>query len=87
MKDIKAHMRTSTHAMITTKTLMQEIVTTKLDLRKNTKSNSYDFVVAFDDKMTQHNKQQRRREMHINDFHRRAYLPGSRKPGARGESG
>jgi hypothetical protein len=73
LQDIVHHMKTSTHAAISTKDMMIEITTTRLDIWKWTKS-TYDFIVLFDQLMDMYNSQQRIPELYINDHMRRLYL-------------
>jgi hypothetical protein len=73
LRDIVNHMKTSTHAAISTKDMMVEITTTRLDLRKWPKS-VYDFIVLFDQLITQYNSQQRIPQLTINEHMQRLYL-------------
>ena len=72
LREILFHMRSSTHAMISTKTMMEEIVTTRLDMKQS--KSTYDFIVAFDHLFTKYNQMQRRPEMRLNIYQKRQYM-------------
>ena len=73
MIDILDHIRNSTHAMISTKDMLTEITTARLDPRKYT-GKTYDYIVKFDALITLYNTQQRTPELHLNDHTRCQYL-------------
>ncbi len=73
IEDIRIHMRKSTHAIISTKDMMESIVNNRLNLTKHTKS-VYEYVVEFDALFSLYNKHQRIPQMRINVYHRRTYL-------------
>jgi hypothetical protein len=71
MIDIKEHMKNSTYAIMSTQSLMEEIVNTRFSPGKQ---KAYDFVIDYCNRFKQYNKQQRRPEMRINKFQMRTYL-------------
>jgi hypothetical protein len=73
LQEIFDHMKTSTHAVISTKDMMIKITNTRLDLRKWPKS-TYDFIVLFDQLIDMYNSQQQIPELYINDHMRQLYL-------------
>jgi hypothetical protein len=69
---ITNHARKSTHAIITLRDSMQDIVNARMV--KDWKGTALDFIIAFDAMMDEYNKCQEHPELHINSFQKRQYL-------------
>jgi hypothetical protein len=67
------HVRHSTYADITTRDMLQQIITTRLDFKTWSKS-SYEFVVTFNQMFELYNKQQGSDFMRINQAMMRTYM-------------
>jgi len=71
--DILSHVRTSTHAVISTRDMMTEINTARLNMQSWNRP-VYEYIISFDALMDLYNQQQPRDELQINDFMKRQYL-------------
>jgi len=71
--DILFHIRHSTHAAISTRDMMTEINTARLNMQSWNRS-VYEYIISFDALMDLYNQQQPRAELMINDFMKRQYL-------------
>lgn len=67
------HVRNSTYAIIVTREMLQEIITTRLNFKTWTKS-TYEFVVTLDQMFDLYNKQQSNTHLHINESMKRTYM-------------
>jgi hypothetical protein len=71
MTNIKRHMRHSTYAILSSQTTMRDIINTRFEPGKE---KAYDFILRFNEMFQSYNRQQRRPELRISQFHRRSYL-------------
>jgi hypothetical protein len=67
------HVRNSTYAIIVTREMLQEIITTRLNFKTWTKS-AYEFVVTLDQMFELYNNQQSNVHLHINESMKRTYM-------------
>jgi hypothetical protein len=73
LAEILFHIRNSTHAAISTRDMMTEINTARLNMQSWNRP-VYEYIVSFDALMDLYNQQQPRVELQINDFMKRQYL-------------
>ena len=73
LTEILDHIRNSTHAAITTRDMMTEITTARLNIQSWNRP-VYEYIVSFEALLQLYNQQQARVELQINDFMKRQYL-------------